>query len=56
MKHALYTSRKLGKWHVYKGSVYDGLGGGGRLWLVSENSMHSKLIRIGNNKTAAYFF
>ena len=53
MKQALYTSRKLGKKHVNKGSVYDRLGGGGRYWLVSENSMHSKLICIGNNKTAA---
>ena len=54
MKQALYTSRKLGKKHVNKGSEYDRLGGGGgRYWLVSENSMHSKLICIGNNKTAA---
>ena len=29
MKQALYTSRKLGKYHVYKGSEYDRLGGRG---------------------------
>ena len=37
MKQPLYTCRKLGKYHVYKGSEYDrlGEGGGGRLWHVS---------------------